>query len=549
LGILETYVSIMRKYVPSAKVKTIIQLDKNFWETQKPIKDQSFLEALDISPSRLEAYEVGFIERLDLIRSCTVELPVRSFQDFQSALRTSSVKTKTYMDTPLHTNLILHRPLVKVDLAWDLGYYGEKIKIAVLDTGVDEEHPDMELTSSENVSEEADNRDLSGHGTHVAVIAAGRGRSGGYGLGIAPNAELISIKVLPGYTSNLIKGMEIAINKGAEVLNLSLGCPGEPWGPEGRAVHNAYSMGVLSVASAGNEGPEFGTLTSPACNPSSIAVAAINRKFQITDYSSRGPPAGGHVKPDIAAPGGDDETPIISGRSKDMIDREFAFYLDYYFKNCGTSMAAPFVTGAAALVMQALRESGFDSSGKEWSETVKAILLSTAIKINALIWEAGSGVLNILEAVKKAEKTEKPQKYEHPASPPPITPPTLCASKEQIPNELIRSLIKIMGKYELPSVYTPSTQIPTTLITKTAKIPTLTLFKEEVRNLITAIKKGAGKEALMLLSQICPIHQILDDLYILKRSIEKEKNLLEEVKRAQKIIEKTFPKKIYYEKI
>jgi len=536
----------MRKYVPSAKVKTIIQFDKNFWETQKPIKDQSFLEALDISPRRLEAYEVGFIEKLDLIHSCSVELPVRSFQDFQSALRTSSAKTKTYMDVPLHVNLILHRPLVKVDLAWDLGYYGEKIKIAVLDTGVDEEHPDLELTYSENVSEEADNRDLSGHGTHVAVIAAGRGRSGGYGLGIAPNAELISIKVLPGYTSNLIKGMEIAINKGAEVLNLSLGGPGEPWGPDGRAVHNAYLMGVLSVTSAGNGGPKFGTLTSPACNPSSIAVAAINRKFQITDYSSRGPPAGGHVKPDIAAPGGDHETPIISGRSKDMIDREFAFYLDYYFKNCGTSMAAPFVTGAAALVIQALRESGFDSSGKEWSETVKAILLSTAIKINASIWEAGSGVLNVLEAVKKAEKTEKPQKYEHPATPPPITPPTSCDPKEQIPNELVRSLIKIMEKYKLPPIYTPSTQITTNLTTKTTKTPVLTLMSEEVKNLIMAIKRGAGKKAIILLSRIYPTHQILNDLYILGKTVEKEKNILEEINKAQKIITST--RKISYEK-
>ncbi|MHA1723176.1 MAG: S8 family peptidase, partial [Candidatus Baldrarchaeia archaeon] len=419
-------------------------------------------------------------------------------------------------DTPYHCNLILHRPLVKTDLAWDLGYYGENVKIAILDTGVDETHPDIKLSYSTNVSEEGDNRDLRGHGTHVAVISAGRGKTGGYGLGIAPNADLISIKVLPGRISTLIKGMEIAFKKGADVLNLSLGGPGKPWDPDGKALHKLYVKGVVSSVAAGNSGPKYGTIEAPASNPSTIAVAAVNRKIEVTEYSSRGPPIGGHVKPDIAAPGGDYETPIISGRSKYIIDRENVFYRDYYLKLFGTSMATPFVTGAIALVIQALKENGFNVKGEEWSATVKAIILSTAAKIKASIWEVGAGLLDIEKAVKKAEKTNTPLKYTHPETPPPIPPPTSYMTSTTLIPAVIIPLSKIMEKTDLP------------------------VLSQEAKNLITAVKRDAGKKALTLLSQLCPPTEIFDSLLTLRKLKEGEPTIVKEIDQTLNIVAKTY---------
>lgn len=124
---------------------------------------------------------------------------------------------------------------IGADKAWESGYDGTGVKIAVLDTGVDRTHDDLkpQVVGEKNFSASADAVDRVGHGTHVASIAVGTGaKSGGRYKGVAPGAKVISGKVLDdegfGDDSAVIAGMEWAAAEGADVVNLSLGGPDSP---------------------------------------------------------------------------------------------------------------------------------------------------------------------------------------------------------------------------------------------------------------------------------------------------------------------------------
>ncbi len=235
---------------------------------------------------------------------------------------------------------------------WDMGYQGSGVTIAIIDTGIDSTHPDLvgKVVSKSDFTDDNTTDDLGGHGTHCAGIAAGR-RNAATGIaGVAPEASLINAKVLnetgSGDTSWVIKGIEYAIEKNADILSISLGGwqeDGTGSDPTSITVTNAVNAGYVVVTAAGNDGPGEATIGSPAVSHGAIAVAASDSEGAIVDFSSRGPAGDGRVAIDLAAPG-------------DEIIAPNAFWEDEtdYRVLSGTSMSCPYVAGAAALLLQAI---------------------------------------------------------------------------------------------------------------------------------------------------------------------------------------------------
>jgi hypothetical protein len=282
--------------------------------------------------------------------------------------------------------------------AWAAGYTGKGVKVAVLDTGIDATHPDLEgkVAGSANFTEDPDVVDHYGHGTHVASIIAGTGAaSAGKYEGVAPDASLLIGKVLNndgfGSDSQVIAGMEWAAAAGAKVVNLSLGDPASPadqtQDPAVQAVNElSATTHTLFVIAAGNSGGTS-TISSPGLATSALTVAAVDDNDQLASFSGRGPVAADDTiaKPDIAAPGVD----IVAARAAgthlgDNVD-------DYYTQLSGTSMATPHVAGAAAILAQ---------QHPDWTGAqLKDALMAASQDDGYSFAEQGAGRVDIAKAV------------------------------------------------------------------------------------------------------------------------------------------------------
>jgi subtilisin family serine protease len=235
---------------------------------------------------------------------------------------------------------------INAPLAWDLTTGSPKVIIAVADTGVDGTHPDLvgRLVGGINTvySGDAPPNDSNGHGTHVASIAAGTGNDGVGIAGVDWQAGIMPVKVLDdygyGYDSDIVVGILWAVDNGADILNVSWGSSYDSTVLR-EAFAYAHQQGVTVVAAAGNEF-EFGNpVTYPAAFPHVIAVAAVDEQDRHPNFSSAG-----HFV-DVAAPGVD----IFAANP-------LSSYLEEtnYRERSGTSMAAPHVTGQAALLYSVL---------------------------------------------------------------------------------------------------------------------------------------------------------------------------------------------------
>ncbi|WP_405792911.1 S8 family serine peptidase [Streptomyces sp. NBC_01506] len=279
---------------------------------------------------------------------------------------------------------------------WKTGLRGERVKVAVLDTGADQTHPDLagRVAAARDFSGSSGTGDGFGHGTHVAATVGGSGKaSDGTRQGVAPAAELMVGKVLGddgyGSESQVIAGMEWAAAEGAEVVNMSLGSdsPSDGTDPMSLALNElSESSGALFVVAAGNSGPGTGTIGSPAAADAALTVGAVDRDDSLADFSSRGPrPGNNGVKPDVTAPG----VGIVAARAAgttmgDPVD-------ELHTSASGTSMATPHVAGAAALLAQ---------RHPDWSPAqIKDALISTArIIAGQRVTEQGGGRIDVAAA-------------------------------------------------------------------------------------------------------------------------------------------------------
>ncbi|MCC8249666.1 S8 family serine peptidase [Saccharothrix luteola] len=282
--------------------------------------------------------------------------------------------------------------------AWQAGYTGKGVKVAVLDSGVDQTHPDLvgREVVERNFTEDPDNSDLVGHGTHVAATVASAGEK--Y-RGVAPDAQILDGKVcsLNCAESWIVDGMQWAADQGADVINMSLGGTDTPdVDPLEQAIETLSARtGTLFVVAAGNSGrPE--TLSSPASADAALAVGAVERDDAIADFSSRGPRVGdGAPRPDITAPGVD----IVAAKSG--TGRIGTPVGDKHVAVSGTSMATPHVAGAAALIAQ---------QHPDWNGAqIKAALMASAKHNPALTaFDQGTGRVDLTKAITTTVTADPP---------------------------------------------------------------------------------------------------------------------------------------------
>ncbi|MFJ5985597.1 S8 family peptidase [Lentzea sp. NPDC092896] len=311
-------------------------------------------------------------------------------------LSTSGAK-KIWLDARRKANLDRSVAQINAPAAYAAGLTGKGTTVAVLDTGVDNTHPDLadREIGERNFSNSADNGDHYGHGTHVASIIAGTGaKSGGKYHGVAPDASILDVKVLgdngSGQDSGIIAGMEWAVEQGAQIINMSLGGYDTPEiEPLEEAVNRlSADKGTLFVIAAGNSGPNARTVGSPGTADAALTVGAVDDQNEIAEFSSRGPTQAGTLKPDLTAPG----VGIVAALHSD--GRIGAPVVDGYTSLDGTSMATPHVAGAAALLRQQHPELG--------GAALKARLTGTTTPTAKLTpFEQGSGRVDVAKLIKQ----------------------------------------------------------------------------------------------------------------------------------------------------
>nr|CEL14651.1 peptidase S8 and S53, subtilisin, kexin, sedolisin [Kibdelosporangium sp. MJ126-NF4]CTQ96720.1 peptidase S8 and S53, subtilisin, kexin, sedolisin [Kibdelosporangium sp. MJ126-NF4] len=314
------------------------------------------------------------------------------------SLTAGNVK-KVWLDGKRTASLDRSTAQIGAPAAWQAGYTGEGVKVAVLDTGVDQTHPDLTSreTAEQNFTDAADTVDRVGHGTHVASTIAGTGaKAGGKYKGVAYGANIIDGKVLndngSGYDSWIIAGMQWAVDQGAKVVNLSLGGPDSPDNDPLEEAVNTLSAknGTLFVIAAGNSGPGAESISSPGSADAALTVGAVDREDGLAPFSSRGPRIGdAGIKPDITGPG------VGIAAAKAANGRLGTPVVDGYVSMSGTSMATPHVAGSAALLAQV---------HPDWTgEQLKATLTASAkpnAKLNA--FQQGSGRVDAAKAITQA---------------------------------------------------------------------------------------------------------------------------------------------------
>lgn len=255
------------------------------------------------------------------------------------------------------------RELVGAGFAYERGIYGEGIGVAVLDSGVNDRHPDLNgrLVYSYNyLTASAESPDDCGHGTHICGITGGTGvASGGRYQGLAPRCHFLSLKVLDsrgnGSSASVIQALYWLIDHRREydvrLVNISVGSTetGREKSELLRAVEEAWDAGLIVCAAAGNQGPAPSSVTAPGTSPRVITVGSSDdgRAVRVggarrTHYSGRGPTASCVQKPEVVAPG----AYLISCSASFEKPGQSP-----YTAKSGTSMATPVVTGALALLL------------------------------------------------------------------------------------------------------------------------------------------------------------------------------------------------------
>jgi thermitase len=252
----------------------------------------------------------------------------------------TSIDMNVYPNDPMFARQYAHR-IAQSQRGWIVNRGDRRIVLAIVDSGVDIKHPDLRAkvigsyNSADNTPEAVD---FIGHGTHVAGIAAAIGNNGLGIIGSAPECAILAVKVASGDTSfpttaGIAGGILYAVERGAHVINLSLGSSRESKAITD-AVNFALSKGVTVVVAMGNDGASVKSW--PAAVPGVIAVGSTDAR----DLRSRFSNFGEWIS--ISAPGSDIFSTLPLNQNQ-MGAKD-------YGSMSGTSMATPFVTGLAGLI-------------------------------------------------------------------------------------------------------------------------------------------------------------------------------------------------------
>ncbi len=292
---------------------------------------------------------------------------------------------------------------IGLDYAHAFSKGSEQITVAVLDTGVDQAHPELvgrvrnqkDVVDFEGLDTSAFLGDLFGvddsaddevgHGTHVAGIIAGAGTK--MPQGVAPRCTVLPVRVLAamndggrrvgaGLVDNINVGIKWAVDNGADVINMSLGIQHEQGGvPHAEVVKYALAKGVTIVAAAGNDGLE--NRYYPGAIPGVLAIGAFERSGEVASFSTFGP----HIA--FLAPGVEILSAAPGGK---------------YAAASGTSQAAPFASGAIGL----LKSFALGEGRRLDDRNVKTVLSNTSDRLDNRPRHprAGGGRLNLADAVR-----------------------------------------------------------------------------------------------------------------------------------------------------
>ncbi len=327
---------------------------------------------------KLLARETGILRIDDDVEIFALEKP-NEIRDF---IKSRRIAKPTPQPTPQPIPWGINR--IDAEKVWSITT-GDPVKVAVVDTGINLAHPDLKanIKGGYNAiypSKSAD--DDNGHGTHVAGIIAALNNNIGV-VGVGPQIHLYAVKVLSrtgsAYLSDVIEGLDWAIQNGMQVVNMSLGTSADILSFH-EAIQRADKAGIIQVTAAGNSG---GAVNYPAAYPEVIAVSATDNTDTIAYWSSRG------LEIDLAAPGVNVYSTYWTNRGST------------YNTLSGTSMASPHVAGVAALLLTVPTKCDQDLNGKCSPAEVQQRLEATADDLGAAGKDNlyGSGLVNALKAI------------------------------------------------------------------------------------------------------------------------------------------------------
>lgn len=380
--------------------------------------------------SRLPGVEYVYLDlKMKIASDEIAQLPYPDYTKIKD-WKNAPILNEEYPYTPWYGNYPAYlnetTELIGARELWAAGITGKNVTIAIIDTGINKFHPDLDdmddnpTTCDPKIIAEASfvpyetPDDFHGHGTHVASTAAGTGATGAMGFygtfpyygiqnativpgtekGVAPGAYLYNAKAFDasgsGEWSWIISAIEWSVTRGADIISGSFGgWPDVPpdQDPVVLALREAVKHGVVVVIAAGNEGFGYFSTGTPGFAPDVITVGATSETDHLIFFSSRGPEQFElHAKPDIVAPGA-------------SVVAAFAFFREFeesigsqvfYWEISGTSMATPHVSGAAALLLQAF------PGATPYS--VKAAIMHGADDLGLDPMAQGAGRLNVKKA-------------------------------------------------------------------------------------------------------------------------------------------------------
>ena len=365
-------IRILKTYLGKVRGKIKVQVAEGYWASQ------SFLVRLPESQ----------IDKLRDIPEVRRVYPNRQVQGIRA------VALFTPSDQPAQGNdWALAR--IGAPQAWAAGMRGQGVRIGHLDTGVDAAHPDLRgkvvafaVIDENGKASVGDPYDSDLHGTYTAGLLVGNG------VGIAPDARLVSALVLPrgsGTLAQVLGGLDWVLEQGVNIVSMSLGLEGT-WTEFAPVIERMKQMGVLPIFAIGNSA---GSTSSPGNMPDVLGVGASDAANQLASFSSRGEVRWGAPynlvlnKPDLVAPGVNVFSTAPGGR---------------YMAMSGTSVSTAMVAGSAALLM---------SNGQMGADQARKLLLDSAQALQA---GSGRGLVRLDQAV--AALKGKPEQVTQQPTPP-----------------------------------------------------------------------------------------------------------------------------------